>query len=35
VVFEVDTDEDTLAFDGAEFAEGRSRHGGERLQRKA
>ena len=32
---EVDTDEDTLAFDGAEFAEGRSRHGGERLQRKA
>ena len=27
---EVDTDEDTLAFDGAEFAEGRSRHGGER-----
>ena len=26
---EVDTDEDTLAFDGAEFAEGRSRHGGE------
>ena len=32
---EVHTDEDTLALDGAEFAEGRSRHGGERLQRKA
>ena len=34
---EVDTDEDALAFDGAEFAEGRSRHGGKvsRERRKA